>query len=54
MNENITVAKRPKILFFDVNESLLDLDKMKESVGKALGGREDLLPLWFSSMLHYS
>ncbi|NIJ44002.1 2-haloacid dehalogenase [Wenyingzhuangia heitensis] len=46
--------KRPKVLFFDVNESLLDLSSMKKSVGTVLGGREDLLPLWFSTMLHYS
>lgn len=45
---------RPKVLFFDVNETLLDLSSMRVSVGKALGGREDLLPLWFSTMLHYS
>ena len=29
---------RPKVLFFDVNETLLDLKPLKESVGKALGG----------------
>lgn len=46
--------KRPKILFFDVNESLLDLAGLKKSVGGALGGREDLLPIWFKTMLHYS
>lgn len=45
---------RPKILFFDVNETLLDLTKMKESVGKALNGTEGLLPLWFTTMLQYS
>lgn len=44
----------PKVLFFDVNETLLDLDAMGESVSKALGGRDDLLPLWFSKMLHHS
>ena len=27
---------------------------MRESVSKALDGREELLPLWFSTMLHYS
>ncbi|NJB81363.1 haloacid dehalogenase type II [Wenyingzhuangia aestuarii] len=47
-------SQRPKVLFFDVNESLLDLSSMKKHVGKALNGREDLLPLWFSTMLHYS
>ncbi|MFC5050534.1 haloacid dehalogenase type II [Rubritalea spongiae] len=46
--------KRPKVIFFDVNETLLDLEQMRSSVGKALGGNEELLPLWFSTMLHYS
>ena len=45
---------KPTVIIFDVNETLLDLAPLKESVGKALGGREDLLPLWFSTMLHYS
>lgn len=45
---------RPKVLFFDVNETLLDLAPMRESVGQALEGREELLPLWFSTMLHHS
>ncbi|MGO4918170.1 HAD family hydrolase [Maribacter spongiicola] len=45
---------RPKVLFFDVNETLLDLTSVKKEVGKALGGREDLLSLWFTTMLHYS
>ena len=29
---------RPKLLFFDVNETLLDLTAMKESVTLSLGG----------------
>ena len=45
---------RPKVLFFDVNETLLDLTKMKQQVGDAFGGNQDLLPLWFTTMLHYS
>jgi len=44
----------PKVIFFDVNETLLDLTAMRSSVGDALGGRRDLLPLWFSTMLHHS
>ncbi|MBN3581904.1 haloacid dehalogenase type II [Algoriphagus aestuarii] len=44
----------PKVLFFDVNETLLDLTIMKKSVGDALGGRSELLPLWFTTMLQYS
>jgi 2-haloacid dehalogenase len=46
--------KLPKLLVVDVNETLLDLSAMKERVGEALGGRVDLLPLWFTTMLHYS
>ena len=45
---------KPKLLIFDVNETLLDMQPLRASVGKALGGREELLPLWFSTMLHYS
>ncbi|TDD98693.1 haloacid dehalogenase type II [Flavobacterium cellulosilyticum] len=51
---SISAAVPPKVLFFDVNESLLDLENIKKSVGKALGGREDLASLWFTTMLHYS
>ncbi|WP_411825584.1 haloacid dehalogenase type II [Luteolibacter sp. AS25] len=53
-DEMATEVTRPKVIFFDVNETLLDLGQMRESVGKALDGREELLPLWFSTMLHYS
>ena len=45
---------KPKVIFFDVNETLLDLQSMQASVKKALGDRDDLLPLWFSMMLHHS
>ena len=45
---------RPKIIFLDVNETLLDLGPLKESVGAALGGKKELLSLWFTTMLQYS
>ena len=45
---------RPKVLFLDVNETLLDLSPLKESVGGALGGKPELLPLWFTTMLQHS
>ncbi|MBV8213336.1 MAG: haloacid dehalogenase type II [Verrucomicrobia bacterium] len=45
---------RPKLLFFDVNETLLDLNAMKTVIGDALGSRPELLSLWFTTMLHYS
>ncbi|WP_208430637.1 haloacid dehalogenase type II [Methyloligella halotolerans] len=47
-------AMKPKVIFFDVNETLLNLEGVRSSVAEALGGREDLLPLWFSTMLHHS
>lgn len=53
-NETPAPKNRPKVVFFDVNETLLDLTAMKPSVGKALDNRVELLPLWFSTMLHYS
>ena len=45
---------RPEMIFFDVNETLLDLTPLKESVGQALGGRPELAPLWFTTLLQYS
>lgn len=45
---------KPKVIFFDVNETLLDLEAMRSSVSGALDGRDDLLPFWFSTMLHHS
>tara|TARA_R110002074_G_scaffold59183_2_gene144278 strand:- start:70644 stop:71366 length:723 start_codon:yes stop_codon:yes gene_type:complete len=54
LKNNSSEKIRPKVLFFDVNETLLDLTVVKKQVGKALGGREDLLPLWFTTMLQYS
>ena len=53
-SQRTPMKDRPEILFFDVNETLLDLRPMKTSVSEALGGRKDLLPLWFTTMLQYS
>lgn len=46
--------ERPKVIFFDVNETLLDLEPLKLSITKALGNRPDLGTLWFTTMLQYS
>ncbi|WP_458627559.1 haloacid dehalogenase type II [Winogradskyella sp. PC D3.3] len=48
------MKNKPKVLFFDVNETLLDLTIMNKQVGDALGGKDNLLSLWFTTMLHYS
>ncbi len=45
---------RPEVILFDVNETLLDLQPVKASVGTALGGRPELAPLWFTTLLQYS
>jgi 2-haloacid dehalogenase len=45
---------RPKVILFDVNETLLDLQPMKEGIGKLLGAGPDAARLWFTTMLQYS
>ena len=45
---------RPKVLIFDVNETLLDLHLMNQTVAAALNGKKELLALWFTTMLQYS
>ena len=46
--------RRPKVIFFDVNETLLDLETLKESIVKTLGNKKELATLWFTTMLQYS
>jgi len=48
------MKNRPKLLIFDVNETLLDLKQLESSVAKVLGGKDELVKLWFTTMLHYS
>jgi len=43
----------PKVLIFDVNETLLDLSPLKESINKALG-IEYAADIWFAELLQYS
>ncbi len=51
---DITQNIRPKVIFFDVNETLLDLKPLKEDIKKILNGRSELVGLWFTTMLQYS
>lgn len=44
---------RPRVLLFDVNETLLDLTPLKQSVNGLLRD-ESGATLWFSMMLHHS
>lgn len=52
--EKVSVWSKPKIIFFDVNETLLDLEPLKKSVVAKLGGNKELGTLWFTTMLQYS
>jgi 2-haloacid dehalogenase len=45
--------KRPELLIFDVNETLLDLSSMEESINKAFN-HDYAFTQWFSFMLQYS
>ena len=44
----------PKVLFFDVNETLLDLTPIKTKITKLFNGDSDKVSHWFSTLLHYS
>ncbi|MCK7609864.1 haloacid dehalogenase type II [Acinetobacter baumannii] len=44
----------PRVIFFDVNETLLDLEPLKKSVSNVLNNNSDLMKLWFTTMLQYS
>lgn len=46
--------KRPKVVLFDVNETLFDLTPLRQSLSELLGADDDLLPLWFTTTLHHS
>ncbi|PRY09868.1 2-haloacid dehalogenase [Pontibacter ummariensis] len=48
-----TPNKRPALLLFDVNETLLDLSDMQQAVNKAFNN-ELAFKLWFAQLLEYS
>lgn len=43
---------KPKALVFDVNETLLDLKPLKQSINEAF--EKEIADLWFARLLHYS
>jgi 2-haloacid dehalogenase len=45
---------RPQVILFDLNETLLDLHRMKERIGKLLDGGPDAARLRFTTLLQYS
>lgn len=46
--------KAPKVIYFDVNETLLDMSSVKSVIAARLGGDKSLVPIWFSTLLHHS
>ena len=45
---------RPKVIFFDINETLLDMQAIKTGLASVLNGDETLVDLWFANLLHHS
>lgn len=46
-------SNKPKLLLFDVNETLMDLNPMRESINKAFAS-DAAFAQWFNLMLQYS
>lgn len=45
--------EKPPLIIFDVNETLLDLSSLKESINSAFA-EERAADIWFAELLHYS
>lgn len=46
----IDQLKQPKDIFFDVNETLLNLEPLKQNVTEVPEGRKELVKLWFTTL----
>ena len=44
----------PRVIFFDINETLLDMQAIKTALAAVLNGDETLVDLWFANLLHHS
>ena len=44
----------PRVIFFDINETLLDMQAIKTGLATVLEGDETLVDLWFANLLHHS
>jgi 2-haloacid dehalogenase len=53
MEEPFSHSPQPRVLLFDVNETLLDMSKLKLAVGKAFGNKL-AFNQWFGLLLQYS
>ena len=50
----MTGGQHSAVIFFDVNETLLDTTELKAYLARRLDNRPDLAEGWFTSLLHYS
>lgn len=50
--ENSIKFKKPKVLFFDINETLLDLTSLKTEINNLF--KQEIFDLWFTKLLHES
>lgn len=46
-------TKKPLVILFDVNETLLDMSPLKNKINAVLGNEEGFR-IWFGMVLHYS
>jgi len=53
MSQKLNITEPPKLLVFDVNETLLDLQKLQLAIEGDFGN-ENAFNLWFSTLLQYS
>ncbi|RPD49431.1 haloacid dehalogenase type II [Hymenobacter sediminis] len=53
MSDSAIYRPRPKVLLFDVNETLLDMGPLKRAVPKAFGNKH-AFKQWFGLLLQYS
>lgn len=45
---------RPSAVFFDINETLLDMGPLKRGLAEVLEADDALVDLWFANLLHHS
>ncbi|WDT86425.1 haloacid dehalogenase type II [Alteromonas sp. 009811495] len=44
----------PKVIFFDINETLLDMQAIRHGLADVLNGDDILVDVWFANLLHHS
>ena len=50
----MSITEKPNVLFFDINETTLDMNAVKTAIAETLDDNADLVPVWFAQLLHHS